>query len=79
MLGLRRGVIALTTITANLRTGEIFDADIELDARDEDFTLTDSTTLGERNLHGGHLSSAPRGPNAAGPAWSVGPRPQTVL
>ena len=60
-LGLRRGVIALTTITANLRTGEIFDADIELNSRDEAFTLIDSTTLGERNLHGvinhelGHL------------------------
>jgi len=60
-LGLRFGVIALTTITANLRTGEIFDADIELNSRDEDFTLTDSTTPGARNLHGvihhelGHL------------------------
>jgi hypothetical protein len=37
--GLRRGVIALTTLTANLRTGELFDADIELNSRDEDFAF----------------------------------------
>jgi hypothetical protein len=60
-LGLRLGVIAVTTIIANLKTGEILDADIELNSRDESFTLTDSTTPGARNLHGvinhelGHL------------------------
>ncbi|MEO8180621.1 MAG: matrixin family metalloprotease [Deltaproteobacteria bacterium] len=37
--GLRFGVIALTTVTANLRTGEIFDADMEINSRDEDFSL----------------------------------------
>jgi matrixin len=36
--GLRFGVIALTTITANLVTGELFDADIEINSRDEQFT-----------------------------------------
>jgi hypothetical protein len=59
--GLRFGVIAVTAIIANLKTGEILDADIELNSRDENFTLTDSTTPGVRNLHGvinhelGHL------------------------
>jgi hypothetical protein len=33
------GVIALTTVTANKNTGEIFDADIEINSRDEDFVL----------------------------------------
>jgi hypothetical protein len=37
--GLRFGVIALTTITANLVTGELFDADIEINSRDEDFSV----------------------------------------
>jgi hypothetical protein len=32
------GVLALTTVTAHIRTGEIFDADIEINSRDEDFT-----------------------------------------
>jgi MYXO-CTERM domain-containing protein len=46
------GVLALTTVTANIRTGEIFDADIEINSRDEDF----STELGSndpnlRDLH----------------------------
>jgi len=59
--GLRVGVIALTSIIANLKTGEILDADIELNSRDEYLTLTDSTTPGARDLHGvinhelGHL------------------------
>jgi hypothetical protein len=38
--GLRFGVIALTTLTANLVTGELFDADIEINSRDEDFVLS---------------------------------------
>jgi hypothetical protein len=33
------GVIALTTVTANLVSGEIFDADMEINSRDEDFVL----------------------------------------
>jgi hypothetical protein len=37
--GLRFGVIALTTLTANLVTGELFDADIEINSRDEDFVV----------------------------------------
>ncbi len=37
--GLRFGVIALTTITANLVTGELFDADIEINSRDEEFSV----------------------------------------
>lgn len=37
--GLRFGVIALTTLTANLVTGELFDADIEINSRDEDFVI----------------------------------------
>jgi len=45
--GLRFGVIALTTLTANRRTGEIFDADIEINSRDETFT------------HGGSSSGDP--------------------
>lgn len=63
-LGLRLGVIALTTLTANLVTGELYDADIEINTRDEDFT-TDGTAgveAGEpRDLRGvvnhelGHL------------------------
>jgi hypothetical protein len=35
----RFGVIALTTLTANIRTGQIFDADIEINSRDEDFVI----------------------------------------
>jgi hypothetical protein len=38
-VGLRFGVIALTTLTANLVTGELFDADIEINSRDEDFDV----------------------------------------
>jgi hypothetical protein len=38
-VGLRFGVIALTTLTANLVTGELFDADIEINSRDEDFDI----------------------------------------
>lgn len=38
-VGLRYGVIALTTLTANLVTGELFDADIEINSRDEDFVI----------------------------------------
>lgn len=38
--GLRLGVIALTTLTANLVTGELFDADIEINSRDEDFVVS---------------------------------------
>ncbi len=37
--GLRFGVIALTTLTANLNSGELFDADIEINSRDEDFVV----------------------------------------
>jgi hypothetical protein len=62
--GLRVGVIALTTLTANLTSGELFDADIEINSRDEDFDLGDSGGLGAsdpRDLRGvinhelGHL------------------------
>lgn len=35
----RFGVIALTTLTANTRTGQIFDADIEINSRDETFVI----------------------------------------
>jgi MYXO-CTERM domain-containing protein len=38
-LPFRFGVIALTTLTASKITGQIFDADIELNSRDEDFVL----------------------------------------
>jgi hypothetical protein len=57
--GLRFGVIALTTVTANLVSGEIFDADMEINSRDEDFSLDGSS--GKRDLRGvinhelGHL------------------------
>lgn len=60
-VGLRRGVIALTTVTANLISGQIFDADIEINSRDEDFSLTASASAGRRDLRGvinhelGHL------------------------
>ena len=37
--GLRPSVIALTTLTANLNTGELFDADVEINSRDEDFEI----------------------------------------
>jgi len=53
--GLRFGVIALTTITANLVTGEIFDADMEINSHDENFTLVDTADASPsapRNLHG---------------------------
>jgi hypothetical protein len=45
-VGLRFGVIALTTLTANLVTGELFDADIEINSRDEDFEITDNGDVG---------------------------------
>ncbi len=58
----RLGTIALTTLTANLRRGEIFDADIEINSRDEDFSIGPSENPGlERDLRGvihhelGHL------------------------
>src|SRR4051812_40691152 len=35
----RFGVIALTILTANTQTGQIYDADIEINSRDEDFVL----------------------------------------
>ncbi|HTV25591.1 MAG TPA: hypothetical protein VMG12_43145, partial [Polyangiaceae bacterium] len=44
--GLRFGVIALTTLTANLVTGELFDADIEINSRDEDFVAAGDGTSG---------------------------------
>jgi matrixin len=44
--GLRFGVIALTTLTANLKTGELFDADIEINSRDEDFELNGEGNTG---------------------------------
>jgi len=60
--GLRFGVIALTTVTANLVSGEIFDADMEINSRDEDFALDAAgTSTGSRDLRGvinhelGHL------------------------
>lgn len=62
--GLHFGVIALTTLTANLRTGELFDADMEINTRDEDFVLDGGGGIAEgepRNLRGvvyhelGHL------------------------
>jgi hypothetical protein len=43
--GLRLGVIALTTLTANLLTGELFDADIEINSRDEAFAIDESGRL----------------------------------
>jgi hypothetical protein len=60
--GLKFGVIALTTVTANLISGEIFDADIEINSRDEDFALQSTgPSSGRRDLRGvinhelGHL------------------------
>jgi MYXO-CTERM domain-containing protein len=60
--GLRFGVIALTTVTANLASGEIFDADMEINSRDEDFALDASgASSRRRDLRGvinhelGHL------------------------
>jgi hypothetical protein len=44
--GLRFGVIALTTLTANLITGELFDADIEINSRDEDFDISNGAPVG---------------------------------
>jgi hypothetical protein len=44
--GLRFGVIALTTLTANLVSGELFDADIEINSRDEDFVVTGDGSSG---------------------------------
>jgi hypothetical protein len=35
----KAGVIALTTLTASTRTGQIFDADIEINSRDEEFVI----------------------------------------
>ena len=59
---LQAGVIALTTVTANLVNGEIFDADIEINSRDEDFYIdTRDASRDARNLRGvinhelGHL------------------------
>jgi hypothetical protein len=59
---LQPGVIALTTVTANLVNGEIFDADIEINSRDEDFYIDAPRAPGDsRNLRGvinhelGHL------------------------
>jgi len=61
---LRFGVIALTTLTANLKSGELFDADIEINSRDEVFALDGSGEVGAgepRDLRGvvnhelGHL------------------------
>jgi len=55
-------VIALTTVTANLVSGEIFDADMEINSRDEDFVIDASGAPGaRRDLRGvinhelGHL------------------------
>jgi hypothetical protein len=42
---LRFGTIALTTATAVLSTGELLDADIEINSRDEDFLLDSSSEL----------------------------------
>jgi hypothetical protein len=39
------GVIALTTATARFSTGELLDADIQINSRDEDFVLDGSTEL----------------------------------
>jgi len=53
--GLRYGVIALTTLTANLVTGELFDADIEINSRDEDFEILGAGGIGNnqpRDLRG---------------------------
>ena len=44
--GLRFGVIALTTLTANLVTGQLFDADIEINSRDEDFVIGGTDGIG---------------------------------
>jgi hypothetical protein len=44
--GLRFGVIALTTLTANLVTGQLFDADIEINSRDEDFVIGGTDGVG---------------------------------
>jgi hypothetical protein len=59
---LQAGVIALTTVTANLVNGEIFDADIEINSQDEDFYIDAPAVVGDsRNLRGvinhelGHL------------------------
>jgi MYXO-CTERM domain-containing protein len=60
---LRYGVIALTTLTANTTSGEVFDADIEINSRDEDFELVGTTRMNPeaRDLRGvinhelGHL------------------------
>lgn len=46
----RFGVLALTTVTANVNTGEIFDADIEINSRDEDFSLEPGGEAGKRDL-----------------------------
>ena len=60
--GLQSGVIALTTVTANLVNGEIFDADIEINSQDEDFYIDTPDASGtDRDLRGvinhelGHL------------------------
>ena len=57
----RYGVIALTTLTANIRSGQIFDADIEINSRDEQFVIGEPTSSSARDLRGvinhelGHL------------------------
>ena len=43
--GFRFGTIALTTATVILATGELLDADIEINSRDEDFLLDGSSEL----------------------------------
>jgi hypothetical protein len=53
--GLRFGVIALTTLTANLVSGELFDADIEINSRDEEFVVVTGDGIdpnGPRDLRG---------------------------
>jgi MYXO-CTERM domain-containing protein len=51
-MGLRYSVIALTTITANLVTGEIFDADMEINSHDEVFVVDGPEVGNQRNLRG---------------------------
>lgn len=43
--GLRFGVIALTTLTASTVTGEVFDADMEINTRDEDFVIDETASV----------------------------------
>lgn len=39
--------LALTTITYNIQTGDIYDADVELNSADGDFTLPNQTPVGD--------------------------------